>query len=200
MARKEISLLVILLFLMGCATNSSELHLGKWKEKDRLYVGRVIVNFGDLPPEDLKCEVYINRDIVPIFKLDRDGYFFYKTDREEARLSRISCYHRPNFYMAAWHHHSLPLKPFKRPADSLEATYFGDVYVTWKFDKTGTISAAEKEPMTSTPPRIGNVQDSGSLTVEIKSDFELMKRLFFEKVPNARDYQFNLKETLIEKN
>lgn len=185
--------------LTACATTSNELRIGKLSDRDRIYVGRLLVDFGGVPAKDLKCEVYINRDIVPVFHLAPDGYFFYKTDRSEARLSRISCYHQPTFYVAAWHHKALPFKPFPRPEDPKQAIYFGDIHITWKFDQDATAAAAEKEPMSSTPPRVGHVHDSGSLKVEIKSDFELMNRLFYEKVENAREHEFVLKEQLLEK-
>jgi hypothetical protein len=202
MFKRKITLLVlnvaVALGLAGCATNSDQLKVAKMQPKERLYVGRVLVDFGDTPSADLKCEVYINSDIVPIFKLSSDGYFFYKTDREKPRLSNITCYHRPSLYLAAWHHHALNLKHFYRPDDQKEAVYFGDIIVKWNFNKDATGPAAEKQPYTSNPPREGHVYDSGEMKLEVKSDFEMMNRLFYEKVDGAKDAGFVLKEHLVE--
>lgn len=184
---------------LGCATTSNELRIGLLTPNQRVYVGRVKVDFGGLPEDELKCELYINRDIVPAFKLSRDGYFFYKTDRSEARLSKIACYHRANLYLAAWHLQKIPLKPFYRPENQKEAIYFGDLFIKWDFDKAATEPAAERLPYTQTPPREAHVYDSGTLTVEIKNDFEVMNRIFYERVEGARENNFVLKEHLVEK-
>jgi hypothetical protein len=183
----------------GCATTSNELKIGKLTPKQRIYVGRVLVNFGGLPRTDLKCEAYINSDIVPAFKIAPDGYFFYKTDRTEPRLSKLTCYHRESLYLAAWHHQKLGLKPFFRSEEQKEAVYFGDIIIDWNFNKAETAVAAQREPYTSNPPREGHVYESGEIKVEVKSDFALMNRLFFEKVEGAQEAGFVLKEHLVAK-
>lgn len=201
MEAKRFALLTLttcLFLLAGCATTSNELRIGKLMRKQRVYVGRILVDFGGMPQKDLKCELYINNDLVPNFKLSADGYFFYKTDREKPELSRITCYHRPNVQLAAWHHQKLGLKPFHRPEEQTDAVYFGDLIVTWDFDKTATEPAAQSQPLTNTPPREGHVYESGTIKVEVRSDFELMNRLFFEKVEGARENNFILKEHLVQ--
>src|SRR5262245_50413346 len=131
MAQRKISAIlavaVLNIFFAGCATPSDELSVKMLSPKQRVYVGRIHINFGDQKPGDTKCEVYINKDLMPAFKLAKDRYFLYKTDRDEPLISEITCYHQPNRYVAAWHHQDSGLKPLYRPEDPKEAVYFGDL-------------------------------------------------------------------------
>ena len=177
---------------VGCTTTSNELTVKKVNMKDRVYAGRIFVEFNGKKNPDLKCEIYINRGLVPDIKLTADGYLFFKSNSASFRLTKISCYDQPDFYRAAWHHQSLPLEKVFKPESFQTAVYFGDIYINWKTDPAETVAAANLDATSPAYPKVGHVQNSGLLKIEVKDDFEAMKLAFAERVKNK---SWNAEET-----
>lgn len=146
------------------------------KPKDRIYAGRFVIDFNG-KTEDLKCELYVNGSLVPDIKLSPDGYVFFKSSSSEFKISRISCYDQPDAYTAAWHHQRLPFQNFTRTSRSDVASYFGEIVVTWKIDPADTKMAAAKDTSSVQFPRVGNVEASGELKIEVKNELEAIKKI-----------------------
>lgn len=175
--------LFFVLFQFGCATTSNEIDLKKISVKDRVYYGRIFVNFnGNTHP---RCELYVNSDLAPVLKIADDNLVFYKTDRSGVNFSKLACYHESSLYYAAWHLQATKLTQLARPESNTEAVYFGDVFFDWKIDEKDTVAAAESAPFEEvTPKRIGHVKDSGELKVRVESKFEEAKELLKSRAPS----------------
>ena len=113
-----------------------------------------------------------------------EGYVFFKSDSKSFRLSRIACYEQPDAYTAAWHMQSLPLDKFFYSDSTLKATYFGDIYITWKTNPEDTKVAAAQDTSTPQYPKVGRVENSGAIQVEVRDAFEENKKIFAERVQN----------------
>lgn len=169
--------------LSSCATPSGSLKVKKkLQPKDRIFAGRFIVDFNGKKKEDLKCELYVNRGIVPDIKLASDGYIFFKTTSSEFRISRISCYDQLDAYTAAWHHQRLPFQNFTRTASPDVASYFGDIIINWKTEEVDTKMAAAKDTSSVQYPRVGNVEASGEIKFEIRNELEAIQKILPERV------------------
>jgi hypothetical protein len=170
--------------LSSCATKSDQLVIKKAKVADRIYSGRLFVDFNGRKNKDLKCELYVNRGIIPDVKLSDEGYVFFKSDSKSFRLSRIACYEQLDAYVAAWHMQSLPLDKFFHSDSTYKATYFGDIYITWKTNPEDTKVAAAQDTSTPQYPKVGRVENSGSIQVEVRDAFEENQKIFTERVQN----------------
>lgn len=191
----KICLLLVLAATIGCATVSDEISLKKFTPQQRLYIGRLRVNFnGDEKP---KCEVYINYDVAPSMKLSHDGWILYKTDRQGLRLREIACFHQGTKYLSAWHHQKLPLEEIGRPADKQNVRYFGDLVVDWKIDPNMTIEAAQKVTQAQSPFREGQVKESGELKLSVANHMTEAEVQFFTKVPEAREQGLHIEENVV---
>lgn len=180
----KILVFVSAMILTGCATIKDRLEIKKMKTQDRIYAGRILVDFNGRKNVDLKCEFYVGRGIVPDIKLSPEGYIFFKSDNPSFRISRIACYEQPDFYTAAWHHQSIPLGSFVKGGSPYEATYFGDIHITWKTNPEDTRTAAATDQTSPTFPKIGRVEKSGVIQVEVQDGFAAIQPLFQERVKN----------------
>jgi hypothetical protein len=175
----------------GCVTVANELDLKKFGPKDRLYVGRIFINFNG--NEHPKCELYVNSDLTPVLKLTEDNWVFYRTDRVEPTFSKIACYHESSTYYAAWHTQQLDFSKLVQTNSNIDAVYFGDVHIEWKIDDKDTVTAAENAPFDETSPkRIGTVKDSGELHFTVDSHLPDAA-----KVLKDRGSRLELRENLI---
>lgn len=181
------SLFAAALLLSSCASQSNNLKVKKMTAKDRIFVGRILVDFNGKKQQDVKCELYVNGGIVPDIKLAPDGYIFFKTSSSEFKISRIACYEQLNAYEAAWHHQRFPFQNFARTSSNNVASYFGDVIVTWKTDPADTKAAAAKDTSSVQFPRVGLVEASGEIKVEVRSDLETIQKLVPERVMTMSD-------------
>lgn len=153
------------IFIASCATPSNEADFKKLSPMQRLYVGRIKVNVNGLPGE--KCELYMNGDLVASVKIADDGYLIYRTEGRKPGLQKVTCFHKLNQYKAAWHSVDLDLKPFSRPEDQSNISYFGDVTLDWKMD-TSLTESAEILDGSQGPMKIGSVKNSGEIKVLIE--------------------------------
>ncbi|OFZ18762.1 MAG: hypothetical protein A2Z20_01365 [Bdellovibrionales bacterium RBG_16_40_8] len=185
-----------LFWAVGCATLSDEVSIEKINSKQRLYVGRVLVNFnGETNP---KCEIYLSYDIAPSIKLSSDGFVVYKTDRQELKFKELTCYHKVTSYIGAWHHQKLALRAIKRPQDSSEVNYFGDIHIDWVFDPKTSKIAADKDYDTRAPYKTGQIKDSGDIKIWVGKDMAYIENAFYSKVSGAREKGFRLQSALTE--
>ncbi len=177
------ALAILLTAVIGCATTSNEIDLKKIAQKERIYFGRVYVNFnGNTHP---RCELYVNSDLAPVLKIADDNLVFYKTDRESLRFSKIACYHESSMYYAAWHLHELNLSKIEKSDSNTAATYFGDLHLDWKIEEKDTVTSAESAPFEEvTPKRVGHVKDSGEIRISVDSKFEAAKGVVSSRAPS----------------
>ncbi len=173
-----------LLLICSCATNNDQLVIKKISQKDRIYSGRIFVDFNGKKNAEAKCEFYVNSGIIPDLKLTPEGYVFFKSDSKSFRFSRIACYDQPDFYTAAWHFQKLPLEKFFRSESPNTATYFGDIYITWKFNPEETKQAALQDQASPQFPKVGRIENSGVLQIEVRDAFAEHQKVFGEKVVN----------------
>ncbi len=172
------------LILCSCATKNDQLVIKKIKGSDRIYAGRIFVDFNGRKNSELKCELYVGKSLVPDVKLSDEGYLYFKSDNKSFKLSRIACYDQPDFYTAAWHFHNLPLDKFYRSDTPQKATYFGDIYITWKINPEDTKAAAAEDRNSPQYPKVGRVENSGVLQIEVRDDFVNSQKAFAERVEN----------------
>jgi len=192
-------------FAVGCSTLSTDVSLNKITPEQRFYLGRIHVNMktadtllkkGEVVAPT-RCEIYLNYDVSPSVKLAADGWFFYKSDRQELRIRKMACYHQANKYSAAWHLQTLSLEPFARPSAQLEATYFGDVTVHWQIDANATLAAAEKDYSSPPPARVGRVENSGQLNATVAGDKAASEEWLFARYPDLKTREFKVTENLV---
>lgn len=190
--------IVLCFFILSCVSSKKDFSMEKLKPRERIYVGRVIVDFnGNLQPQ---CELYLNSDLAPSIKLEADGHIYYRTDRLQPRLSKISCYHQESARHAAWHVQDLPLDNLNRSEDQKEIIYFGEIQIKWNVDPNQTIESAKNEPETRELLRVGRVKNSGDLTVQVTSDVNAAERRFYSEQSDAKATGFLVKEQVLKIN
>lgn len=194
---------VLLVFLnLACATHSNELVIKKMKASDRIYAGRLIVDMNGQSNKELKCELYLNNSLLADIKLTEDGYLFIKSDNKKFRLSKIACYDQIDLYSAAWHHQRLPFSGLTQSDSTEKAAYFGDIYLNWKINPEETRAAARNDTSTPAYPKVGVVQNSGFIKIEVKDEFESIKPIFADKVKDkswrASDAPIELEKSIIQ--
>ena len=171
------------ILISSCATPSGSLNVKKkLGPKDRIYVGRFIIDFNGKKRDELKCELYVNGGVVPDIKLANDGYVFFKTTSTDFKISRIACYDQLDAYTAAWHHQRLPFQDFTRTASPEIASYFGDIVIDWKTQDVDTKMAAAKDTSSVQYPRVGSVEASGEIKFEIRNDVDGIRKILPERV------------------
>jgi hypothetical protein len=173
---------IALFVLSSCASPSGHLKVKKMATKDRIFAGRFLVDFNGKKAEDLKCELYVNSGLVPDIKLSADGFVFFKTTSSEFKISRIACYDQIDAYVAAWHVQRLPFQAFTRSSSNEVVSYFGDVVIQWKTEDSDTRMAAAKDTTSVQYPRIGRVEASGNMKIEIRSELEAISKILPERV------------------
>lgn len=77
------------IILTSCA--SKQIDLQKMKSEDRLYTGKMLLNLNGKTNKDLTCDVFLNIDLNPAFRLSPDGFYYFKTNRKKLNLNKITC-------------------------------------------------------------------------------------------------------------
>ena len=163
---------VALLALVGCATPSNETDFEKVKPKQRVYVGNVEVNLNGKRAE--KCELFMNSNLAPNFKLSEDGFVVYKTSDRKPFLGKVRCLHKYNHRNSAWHTQELELNPLNRPKKRKSVNYFGHITLDWKINPKDTLTAPAQDP--SAFKKVGMVDSSGKIQLKVQDQKEVAEK------------------------
>lgn len=190
-------------WLLGCTTTPEKLSFKTLNPEHRIYIGRFIVHMNDIPPDELNCEVYLNRDLAPFIKLESGGHIQFKSNRSEIKFTRIACLHHFDNRYSAWHHARLDFENFYRTQSRKEVVDFGDVHIHWKIDEKETVRAARLQPRGTGIKQVGVVKDSGELKVHVSEKILPNSVYFFKLHPEAtekgmevRFYPLTVKESI----
>ena len=181
--------------LSACMIAGKEIPERDLKPEERMYVGQILVEINGKPAP--KCELYINSDLMPYIRVPADGWVAYKTDRHEARFSKLACLHRLPSGSAAWHHQSLPLQFLKRADSPQELTSFGQILVKWKVNDKDTEAAAREQFIKKSNVE-GQVKDSGVIQAQVTSQLDAAKNYYSQSAGSSPTRNYVWREALVE--
>lgn len=127
-------LILTLIFCSACSTPmKQDIDLTKLKLDERAYTGNIQVLLNDLRNKQLTCDLFLNSDMNPVFRLSPDGSYQFVSKKKQLAFSRIACLYTVN-KQRRWIYHTLDLTRVKQPTDSSELFNLGHLTIEWKVD------------------------------------------------------------------
>jgi hypothetical protein len=183
--------LLVLLALSACA--SQNINLDKLKTDDRIYTGKMSVDLNGKTNKDLVCDVFLNVDLNPAFRISADGLYYFKTSRQKLSLNKITCLSKIDG-KSQWITHDIDVKKIKRNEDENTVTSLGLMDIHWKIqdqsEQLGTKFATDMDE------RLNNI---GKFKYEVKPNLAEQTTFVQEKLPGLKDPKYKFDEKLFEK-
>lgn len=159
-----LQLLASIILLSSCTTPMhQEFDLSKLKPEERVYAGNIQVDLNGKKNADLTCDVFVNNDLNPSFRISPSGEYKFKTIKKSLRLSKIACIHLVN-NEKRWVYHGLETERIKQPDESKAQKIhrMKDLDIKWTIPET----AFQKDSV-QVFERNDPTQDIGKLVLKV---------------------------------
>lgn len=184
--KSSIFLIALLAFAFFGCTTKELVSTEKMKKTDRLYVGKVFVDFNGQTNAEGKsaprCDLFLKSSVTAEFKASPTGFVSFKENAKSVRLGEIACIFEYG-NEKAWVHYPISFKSIPKSAQMNEVTYFGDVHIKWTLTPEEFNSTEYKEGFAMDK----KVFEKGEFTVEVKDNFEASKQKFTEAYPDFKE-------------
>ncbi len=187
----KLSALIALLIIAGCASKSNKISIDSLKTGERIFFGKINIDFNGLDIEDRNCEIFINSEYKPTFTLTADSMISYKTKMDKMHLSQIACWDEKNQLESKWFNYDLPFKAIDAPKSAKKITYFGDINIRWNTKGYKESKQPLQRSMTGSPsndsyPDQERIHNAGKFRLSIKDNVTKTKKAFLKMNPNAK--------------
>lgn len=124
--------IIVLVALTSACTSPSkkDFDLAKLQPNERVYAGNIQVNLNGKTNTDLTCDLFLNSDIAPVFRLSPSGDYVFKSNRKTLAFSKIVCIHKVDT-TSVWAKQNLNLKRIERPEDASAIHKLDNLAITW---------------------------------------------------------------------
>lgn len=195
-------LLIIILIAASCASPSNILNLENIKSDERVYIGKFNITFNGQSNENINCELFINSEYKPTFKVSDDGYVFYKSKAEIIKFDQIACQDEKNELESRWYNFDIPYNSIIAPKSDKTITYFGDIKIIWNTSIVDLEGQPLKRSMTTSSSKafqadIERIHNAGKFRIGVDNNMNKTIADFLKINPDAKK-SYNFGQQLLQ--
>ena len=168
--KRVCNLILLLAVLFGCAS-SSNIDLKNLRDGEHVLFGNIEINFNGKTTKEVPCDIYVNSEFKPLFKVLPDSLNVFKVKDDLVNFVQIACLDRKNPNETAYYFYTFTLPVLKPASASTTLNYYGDIQIKWNTD-----GVKRKTASSSTTTEIQQHYNKGKFKLIVKDNFKSARK------------------------
>jgi hypothetical protein len=147
--------------------------------------------------EEVNCELYVNSEFRPSYKIASDGFIFIKSKDEQIIFNQLACKVGSK---GGWQNRNLTMQPIRSEGDQDTIVYFGDIKIRWNTISSTNMGTKTLRPVNSNSDSSIHQDEevsynAGTITVSVEDNMAPSERAFLTKYPETKRH-FKIKKQI----